>query len=112
MELIELVSKTKSRLVIVGDGPLRAEVASVLTRKGLTERIAFPGHADRFGLYRLLVDAKALIVPSICAENSPLVALEAFSVGTPVIASNNTSISDTDRIRPAHLTGILRGFWG
>ncbi len=33
-------------------------------------------------------NASALIIPSICAENAPLTALEALSVGSPVIASN------------------------
>jgi len=94
LELIDLVSKTEHRLLIVGDGPLRREVTSILKRKGLSKRIMFLGHADRVSLYRLLRDANALIIPSTCAENSPLVALEALSVGTPVIASNQGGLPE------------------
>jgi glycosyltransferase involved in cell wall biosynthesis len=36
----------------------------------------------------------ALIIPSTCPENSPLVALEALSVGTPVITSNNGGLPE------------------
>jgi glycosyltransferase involved in cell wall biosynthesis len=35
-----------------------------------------------------------LIIPSVVPENSPLVALEALSVGTPVIASDMGGLSE------------------
>ena len=50
-------------------------------------KILLLGWANHDVLYRLLNDAEALVVPSICPENSPLIILEALSVGTPVIAS-------------------------
>lgn len=41
--------------------------------------------------------AKALIIPSICPENCPLIALEAISVGTLVIASNKGGLPEIVR---------------
>jgi glycosyltransferase involved in cell wall biosynthesis len=35
----------------------------------------------------LLLDTRALVIPSICYENQPMVVLEAFAAGVPVIGS-------------------------
>jgi glycosyltransferase involved in cell wall biosynthesis len=43
---------------------------------------------------RLLKNAIALLVPSVCPENSPMIVLEALSVGTPVIASKKGGLPE------------------
>lgn len=88
MELIETIRKTNTRLVIAGDGPLKDEIVSLLAGEQLTERILFIGRVDRATVFGLMREAQAVIIPSTCAENSPLVAIEALAVGTPIIASN------------------------
>jgi glycosyltransferase involved in cell wall biosynthesis len=92
IELIDAYKEIDSRLVIVGDGPLRNKVD--VTSKSSGSRIIFLGHTDRSTLYRLMRDANAIIIPSVCMENSPLIALEALSVGTPVIAMNTGGLPE------------------
>jgi glycosyltransferase involved in cell wall biosynthesis len=52
------------------------------------------GYVDRGFLYSLLRDASALIIPSTWPENNPLIALEALSCGTPVIASDKGGLPE------------------
>jgi glycosyltransferase involved in cell wall biosynthesis len=69
-------------LVVVGDGPLRAELAS----KAL-DRVRFLGWSDREDVRRVMLAARALVVPSRWYEVVGRVALEAFAAGLPVLAS-------------------------
>lgn len=75
-------------LVIVGQGSLKRSVMRFIDRNCLANRVWYEGFVDDARLYSLYKNALALIVPSIWPENAPLVALEALSVGTPVIGSN------------------------
>jgi glycosyltransferase involved in cell wall biosynthesis len=84
----ELKNTLKARLVIVGGGSLSEHVSNFINSNSLNEKILFLGFVDNEKLYQLYQGALALIIPSIWPENAPLVALEAISVGTPVIASN------------------------
>jgi glycosyltransferase involved in cell wall biosynthesis len=84
----EVAKQTQLKLVVVGDGTLAKEVREVTTQYGLLDSIHFTGWLDRDLLYSLLRDAVSLVIPSICLENAPLVALEALSVSTPVVVSN------------------------
>lgn len=70
-------------LKIVGDGPLAAEVAAA-ARAGTAEWLRELPHD---AVYRLLGEAAFTVLPSQCYENFPLVIIEAFARGTPVIVS-------------------------
>lgn len=54
----------------------------------------FVGAADPEARRRLLLDARCLLVPSLCAETSSLVAMEAAAAGTPVIAFANGALPE------------------
>jgi glycosyltransferase involved in cell wall biosynthesis len=73
------------RVVIAGDGPvlegLRADFGSY-------RDIAFAGRVEPARVGGMMGSARALVVPSEWYENQPMVILEAFAAGTPVIASN------------------------
>ena len=88
LELLDVYRAIDAKLVIAGDGPLKDRVNAFINGHHLNERVAFLGHVDHTSLWPLLRNTDALIIPSTCAENNPLIALEALSVGTPVIASN------------------------
>ena len=90
----ELKHDLKARLVIVGGGSLEKYVKSYIEKNSLGNKIFFLGFVSRLKLYSLYSNALALIVPSIWPENAPLVTLEAFSVGTPVIASNKGGLPE------------------
>ena len=89
MHVYEQISHDVSaNLIIAGEGSLRDWVAEFTATHGLDNRVTTLGWVSQDFLYRLLKDANALVIPSIGAENCPLIALEALSVGTPLIASN------------------------
>ncbi len=90
----EVSSKIDANLIIVGNGSLRDGVKRFIEVNSLGERIIYKGFVDNEMLYSLYQGALALILPSIWPENAPLVTLEAISVGTPVIASNNGGLPE------------------
>jgi glycosyltransferase involved in cell wall biosynthesis len=72
-------------LRIVGDGPLAGE-ARQRTHRSPNVDVLGPRANDE--VCRLMGDAAFLVLPSECYEAFPLVAVEAFARGTPVVASN------------------------
>jgi glycosyltransferase involved in cell wall biosynthesis len=83
------------KLAIVGDGALRSRIGELVKEYGLSE-VVFPmGWVDRNSFYTLLSNATLLAIPSVWPENAPLVALEALSVGTPVVGSNRGGLPET-----------------
>ena len=87
-------SKLDAKLIIVGQGSLTNKIKAFVKKFDLEDKIFLLGWAQHDILYPLLNDANALIVPSICPENNPLIILEALSVGTPVIASKKGGIPE------------------
>ena len=73
----------QARLVIAGAGSFEGE----LRRQAQgAPNISFLGRLAPAELSTLYTDALALIVPSLCYEVFPLVAIEAMAHGTPIIA--------------------------
>jgi len=70
-------------LKVAGDGPLRNEVM----RRGARGRVEYLGAVSRQAVQALLREAAFLVFPSDCYENFPLVIVEAFASGVPVVAS-------------------------
>jgi len=81
-------------LIIVGKGTLEGRVAEFVRRNRLESSIFRLGWVSRDLLFALLQDAQALVIPSIWPENAPLVALEALSLGTPVVASDRGGLPE------------------
>jgi glycosyltransferase involved in cell wall biosynthesis len=69
-------------LVIVGEGPLEAELKSQAARLRLDVR--FPGHRD--DVPALLASAAVFVLPSAW-EGQPLILQEALCAGTPIVAT-------------------------
>lgn len=69
-------------LTIVGDGPLRAELEATAPAN-----VTFAGLKDADGVRAHMRAAAMLVVPSTWYENFPMTIVEAFAVGTPVVAS-------------------------
>ena len=70
-------------LKIVGTGPLETNVREAQC----AGRIEFLGRRSRKEILRLMQSASALLLPSLWYEGLPMVAIEAFATGLPVIAS-------------------------
>jgi len=69
-------------LVIVGEGPLEAELKSQAARLRLDVR--FPGHRD--DVLALLASAAVFVLPSVW-EGQPLILQEALRAGVPIVAT-------------------------
>jgi len=78
--------RDRARLVVVGDGSeagaLRRRVASA----GLEDRVELPGRLDPADVAARLASADVVVVPSR-ADAAPLVVLEAWRSGTPLVAT-------------------------
>jgi len=91
------------KLVVMGDGPLKGHCENYIKEHGL-ENIRLLGHLGKQEYFDALKKARALIVPSLWYENFPVVILEAFACGIPVIASQLGSLKE---IIVENKTGLL-----
>lgn len=82
------------RVDIAGDGPDRARLERRARDLVPPGRIIFHGQVPRDQAMQLLRSADVTAVPSRCFENQPMVVLEAFSVGTPVVGSDLGGVSE------------------
>lgn len=77
-------------LKIVGDGPLGPLVKQTTAGLRATEWL---GHVPRAVVLDLMRRASILVFPSVWYEGFPLVIVEAFATGLPVVASNLGAMS-------------------
>lgn len=82
--LREMKPELKTRLVIVGDGPERAQLEASTDSLGLRAWVVFAGHIDEVQPYYAIADVLAL--PSH-SEGSPYVLLEAMAANLPIVAT-------------------------
>ena len=80
-------------LVLAGSGPGRAPWRPRLDRPPLAGRVRCTGYVDRPSLEALYGGARALVLPSL-EEGFGLPALEAMTVGVPVVASNRGALPE------------------
>jgi sugar transferase (PEP-CTERM/EpsH1 system associated) len=89
------------RLLIVGDGPARAECQALLNRAGAAQRAWLPG--SRADLAQLMRAMDLFVLPSLAEDRSNAI-LEAMASGLPVVA---TAVGgNTELVHPG-FTGIL-----
>jgi glycosyltransferase involved in cell wall biosynthesis len=87
-------ARTEFRVVMLGDGPLRGRTRRLAARRGLLDRIEVLGPVEDPAPW--VAAASALVLTSR-SEGTPLSALEAFAVGTPVIAPTVGGLPDVVR---------------
>lgn len=93
--------KGKLRLVMVGEGPLRAEVQALLARAGKAGLAWLPG--ERSDVAAILRGLDCFVLSSL-AEGISNTILEAMATGLPVIATN---VGGNVELVDAKLTGEL-----
>jgi glycogen synthase len=81
------------RYVMVGDGPLRDELARVVARVGLGDHVRLAGNLDDSEMHNLVAVADLFLNPTLY-EGSSLVTLEAMSHGCAIVASRAGGIPD------------------
>lgn len=102
--LVEAIARTTSptRLRIVGDGPMRAELETQIDALGLADRIELVGRLTHTELPAVLAACHAVVVPSIVdsrgdRDGLPNVVLEAMASGRPVIGSAVAAVATAVR---------------
>ncbi|MCX8043092.1 MAG: glycosyltransferase family 4 protein [Desulfobacterota bacterium] len=83
---------TPCTLSIYGTG--RPHVVENLRSRCHNNNVRFFGMLPEDEKQRVFGESDALIVPSLCYENLPLVVLEAFAARVPVIASNHGGLAE------------------
>lgn len=75
-----------ARLVLIGDGDTRPQIEALITRHSLQRAVELRGWADGAAVKVALSGARAMVLPSF-AEGLPIVIMEAFALGRPVIST-------------------------
>lgn len=73
-------------VTLVGDGEMRTPLEQLIHDRHLDDHIEITGWADAAEVRRQLTSARALVLPSF-AEGLPVVIMEAFALGRPVITT-------------------------
>ena len=73
-------------LVLVGDGELRGEIETAIAHHRLGDRVESRGGPTEICVKQEITAARALVLPSF-AEGLPVVLMEAFALGRPVIST-------------------------
>lgn len=90
-------SKVPFELHVAGDGTLTSYVEGWSRRDA---RVIYHGFCSLGNLVKLFSLCDAVVVPSLCYENSPTVIYEAFQAGVPVVASDIGGVGEL--VRDAH----------
>lgn len=87
-----LATCQKTRLLIVGDGPLRQELEQQSRQLGIHEHVFFLG--EREDVPDLLALFDVFVLPSV-SEGMPITILEAMAAAKPIVATHVGGIPDT-----------------
>ena len=90
--LIRACAREHLPLRIVGDGPARAGLESLAHERGCDA--TFTGELSADGVKEEMRNAAVLAAPSLWPDVAPLVVMEAWAAGLPVVGSDVGGISD------------------
>ena len=76
------------RLIVVGGGPLRAQLEDTAGRSGVADRVTWTGEVDEHQLIELYAGALAIVFPPF-DEDYGYVTLEAFLARKPVVTTSD-----------------------
>jgi glycosyltransferase involved in cell wall biosynthesis len=87
--LVRAMASVDADLVMIGQGPLEAELRAIAVANGVADRIAFVAPVDDEELWAYYRAADVLCLPSVAnSEAFGLVQIEAHAAGTPTISTN------------------------
>lgn len=101
IEGFERTTQPESELVIVGHGPLEAELRETATRSGVADRVHVTGRVPEVEPYYAAAD---LFLSASRVEGLPVTVLEAMAAELPVVASD---IPGTREVVVSGETGLL-----
>jgi glycosyltransferase involved in cell wall biosynthesis len=103
IEALARLDQHEIDLLIAGDGAERNVLEALARARGIAARVHFLGATDRQATVALLRGAAVVCCPSRF-EGLPLVCIEAFAAGRPVVATNVNGIPELVRHEE---TGVL-----
>lgn len=83
----------EARLVLAGDGEMRAEVEAAIREAKLERHVTITGWIDETTVRSSLQAARALVQPSF-AEGLPVVMMEALAMARPVLATRIAGVPE------------------
>lgn len=98
---INLAAKRNLRLVVVGEGALRADLSAFLDRPGVREKVWFAG--ERADVSDIMRGLDCFVLPSL-AEGISNTVLEAMATGLPIVA---TAVGGNAELIESGMTGTL-----
>ena len=107
-------------LIIVGDGPMEADLRELARTRGVDDRVIFTGYVPRAQIYEYLQNADCFVLPSL-HEGLGIVVQEAMHVGLPIVCTDNGGQTDLVKeprngilVKPGYigeLTGAITRFY-
>ena len=96
--LIDAVALLRDRSIdvhvtVVGDGELHQDLVRQIDERNVADRIALVGMLGGADVVRQIQSSRAMVLPSF-AEGLPVVLMEAFAAGTPVITTKIAGIPE------------------
>lgn len=76
----------QARLLMVGDGPARADLEALAGSLGLADRVRFTGVVDRHAVPALVAAFDIALQPAVVAYASPLKLFEYLALGKAIVA--------------------------
>jgi rhamnosyl/mannosyltransferase len=87
--LLDAMERCGGSLVIVGEGPLEADLRATVASRRLTDRVRFAGRVGDADLPALYQACDLFVLPSIAkTEAFGVVQIEAMAAGKPVVSTN------------------------
>lgn len=105
----------KAEMVIVGDGPERRRLETLVINLGITEAVNFIGAVSHGKVIEELLKSDIYFFPSL-REGGVWSLMEAMSVGLPVICANTSGMgiitdeSSAIRVAPVSQARLIEGF--
>lgn len=95
--LVQAVARLRAEprfeLLLIGDGPMRSSLEDAARELQVADRIRFEGWRGAERVREAIIESRALVLPSF-AEGLPVVFMEAFAFGRPVIATAIAAIPE------------------
>lgn len=84
---------------IVGDGPLRPELETLIGELRIGDRVRIVGQREQTEVHRFLLDADIFLAPSVTdsrgdQEGIPVAIMEAMATGLPVVSTLHSGIPE------------------
>jgi len=81
------------KIQIVGDGPFKRQLENTIKTQGI-DNIELAGHKEHREITDIVRSARFVVLPSLCYESFPLVIMEAYACGKPVVASRIGALAE------------------